>query len=169
MNESRQNQANQNPVRTISNHSKWLHTAQWGECDPAGIVFYPNFYRWFDASTHQLMGRQGFGQSAMVARFGIAGFALIDSGAQFKHPVRWENEVAVCSHISSYSQKTMTIAHEICLCDTPEIVCVKGFEVRIWAKVNRKTGLIEAKNLPDEFVDYLRGGTDLNGDTGLET
>ena len=24
---------------------------QWGDCDPAGIVFYPNFFRWMDAAT----------------------------------------------------------------------------------------------------------------------
>jgi len=24
---------------------------QWGDCDPAGIVFYPRYFEWFDAST----------------------------------------------------------------------------------------------------------------------
>ena len=23
-------------------------TVQWGDCDPYGIVFYPNFYKWMD-------------------------------------------------------------------------------------------------------------------------
>ena len=23
-------------------------TVNWGDCDPAGIVFYPNFYKWMD-------------------------------------------------------------------------------------------------------------------------
>ncbi len=26
-------------------------TIEWGDCDPADIVFYPNYFRWFDAST----------------------------------------------------------------------------------------------------------------------
>ena len=24
---------------------------QWGDCDPAGIVFYPRYFEWFDACT----------------------------------------------------------------------------------------------------------------------
>ena len=23
----------------------------WGDCDPADIVYFPNYFRWFDAST----------------------------------------------------------------------------------------------------------------------
>lgn len=25
-----------------------------GDCDPAGIVYYPNFFRWFDEATQAL-------------------------------------------------------------------------------------------------------------------
>ena len=25
---------------------------EWGDCDPAGIVFYPRYFAMFDASTH---------------------------------------------------------------------------------------------------------------------
>ena len=25
---------------------------QWGDCDPAGIVFYPRYFEWFDAVHH---------------------------------------------------------------------------------------------------------------------
>ena len=26
---------------------------QWGDTDAAGIVFYPNFYKWMDEATHE--------------------------------------------------------------------------------------------------------------------
>ncbi len=25
---------------------------EWGDCDPAGIVFYPRYFEWFDRCTH---------------------------------------------------------------------------------------------------------------------
>ena len=28
-----------------------LIRVQWGDCDPAGIVFYPRYFEWFDAGT----------------------------------------------------------------------------------------------------------------------
>ena len=32
---------------------------QWGDCDPAGIVFYPNFLRWMDAASLRYFSADG--------------------------------------------------------------------------------------------------------------
>jgi len=29
---------------------------QWGDTDAAGIVFYPDYFRWFDLATHEFFG-----------------------------------------------------------------------------------------------------------------
>ena len=31
----------------------------WGHCDPANIVFYPNYFNWFDQSSHLLFDKAG--------------------------------------------------------------------------------------------------------------
>ena len=31
----------------------------WGHCDPAKIVFYPNYFIWFDQSAHLLFDKAG--------------------------------------------------------------------------------------------------------------
>ena len=31
----------------------------WGHCDPAKIVFYPNYFIWFDQSVHFLFDKAG--------------------------------------------------------------------------------------------------------------
>ncbi len=46
---------------------------EWGDCDPAGIVFYPNFYAWFDASSHALLDALGFSHALLRERFSIIG------------------------------------------------------------------------------------------------
>lgn len=139
---------------------QWLHCVEWGECDPAGIVFYPNFYRWFDASSHHMMNKHGFGQTKMISRYGIVGFALIDSGAEFIWPIQWEDEVLVSSRITKHSRKTMTVLHEIHVIENPQQLCVTGFEVRIWGMKDEKTGTMKAWDLPDEFVRYLDANSD---------
>src|SRR5579875_3026957 len=51
---------------------------RWGETDAAGIVFYPNYYVWFDVAAHELLrGRyeRGFG------------FPIVESGAKFHAPL----------------------------------------------------------------------------------
>ena len=32
-------------------------TIEWGDCDPAGIVFNPRYFEWFDAATAALFAR----------------------------------------------------------------------------------------------------------------
>ena len=29
-------------------------TVEWGDCDPAGIVYYPSYFRWCDQATYRL-------------------------------------------------------------------------------------------------------------------
>ncbi len=136
---------------------QWLHEVEWGECDPAGIVFYPNFYRWFDASCHQLMNHHGFGQSEMIARFGIVGFALIEAHAEFINPVCWQEKVAVRSQVHKHSDKTFTIQHRIYVVNDADRLCVNGYEVRIWGVKDEATGVMKAWNLPDAFIRGISG------------
>ena len=35
---------------------------EWGDCDPAGIVFYPRYFAMFDASTHALFEAAGWSE-----------------------------------------------------------------------------------------------------------
>src|SRR6266850_1537964 len=49
----------------------------WGDCDPAGIIFYPTYFRWMDAATWALMESAGYGAKRMrMARFGGKSFVV---------------------------------------------------------------------------------------------
>ena len=32
----------------------------WGDCDPAGIIFYPTYFRWMDAAAWALLESVGY-------------------------------------------------------------------------------------------------------------
>ncbi len=61
---------------------------EFGHCDPAGIVWYPNFYEWFDAASHRLAERAGVGLHALRAQ-GYLGLPLMQTGASYHRPVRF--------------------------------------------------------------------------------
>ena len=44
---------------------------EWGDCDPAGIVFYPQYFKWFDAAAAALDAAAGFPRADLVERQGI--------------------------------------------------------------------------------------------------
>ena len=59
---------------------------EWGQCDPAGIVFYPQYLIIFDTSTGWLFERTGLTPSAMRKKYGIVGMPVVEVGARFVIP-----------------------------------------------------------------------------------
>ena len=68
---------------------------EWGQCDPAGIVFYPQYLIMFDTSTGWLFERTGLKPLAMRKKYGIVGMPIVDVGARFVMPCRFDDEVVV--------------------------------------------------------------------------
>ena len=57
----------------------------WGDCDPARIVFYPNYFRWFDQSTHKLFEFAGIAMGDLLDQHGGI-LPIVDVQASFKAP-----------------------------------------------------------------------------------
>ena len=72
---------------------------EWGDCDPAGIVFNPQFFRWFDHGTTMLYEAAGWPKQEMLKRFDAAGCPLVDTRASFKAPCRYGDDVEITTEI----------------------------------------------------------------------
>ena len=51
---------------------------QWGDCDPAGIVFFPNYLVWCDNLTSALFAGAGLPLHALFAAHGVIGVPIVD-------------------------------------------------------------------------------------------
>ena len=103
----------------------------WGHCDPAKIVFYPNYFIWFDQSAHHLFDKAGANMSDLMDQYGVVGLPIVDAHAEFINPSKYGDEIEVTSWISEWSAKTLIVTHEI---HNNGLLAVKGTEVRVWAK-----------------------------------
>ena len=124
---------------------------EWAQCDPAGIVFYPQYFIIFDASTGQLYEHTGFSASAIRERYGIVGFPLIECGARFLQPCRFDDAVTIESQIGSWGRTSFTVRHRILKDEQP---AAEGFEKRIWAG-RHPDGSIKPGLVPDEIKASL--------------
>ncbi len=97
-----------------------------GDCDPAGIVFYPNIFRWMDAAFHNVLRPAG-GHAELCRQLQSVGVGLVDASAKFLFPMRDGDALEIRSQVSEWSQKTMTLAYEGYVGDTLAII---GSEVR---------------------------------------
>ena len=97
-----------------------------GDCDPAGIVFYPNFYRFIDRSFHDWLRSWG-SHNKLASQVGGIALGLIDSGAQFHHVVVDGDVLDIQLSITKWTQKTFRIEYKGYVDET---LCLTAFEVR---------------------------------------
>ena len=103
-------------------------SVEFGDCDPANIVFYPNFYRWFDAATHHLLNQAGLGWAQLRAQYGAVGMPLMETGSVYKRPACCGDQLEIESSVVECARKSLRLQH---LVRRGGELLVEGFEVRI--------------------------------------
>ena len=106
-----------------------IHT-EWGDCDPAGIVFYPRYFEWFNACTTALFAAAGISSHALHDTYGIAGIPMVDTRAKFFVPSTFEEELTVESVLLEFRRSSFDIRHRMLKSGTLAVEC---FETRVWA------------------------------------
>ena len=126
--------------------------ANWGDCDAAGLIFYPNYFRWFDECTQALLRSVGLDQRSLRDEFGIVGTAAVDAGARFAAPVSHGDLLRATSYVERWGTSSFTVYHR--LEREAQVLAVEGREVRIWAK-RMPDGQLRAEPIPDAFRTLL--------------
>lgn len=107
-------------------------TVEFGDCDPAQIVFYPNFLRFIDSAARHLFAAAGLPRWAdMEAQTGIIGAPLVEVSARFVRPATYGDEISVESWVDEWNAKTFVVKHVV---RRGEDVLAEGREVRIFAR-----------------------------------
>jgi 4-hydroxybenzoyl-CoA thioesterase len=111
--------------------SRRQFTIEWGQCDPAGIVFNSRFFEFFDWGTWILFETAlGVRPPDLAAAFGIMGLPLVDAGARFIAPARFGDVVELTSQVSEFRRSSFDVAHQLFVRGT---LAVEGSETRVWA------------------------------------
>jgi 4-hydroxybenzoyl-CoA thioesterase len=123
---------------------------EFGDCDPAGIVYYPNFFRWIDAASRHYFVECGVPSwRETEAAHGIIGTPIVDVQARFVRPATYGDRLAVETSVSEWRNRSFVMRHVIRRVDD---VLVEATEVRIFARrVPGERYRIEAVAIP-EFV-----------------
>ena len=106
-------------------------TVEWGQCDPAGIVFNPRFFEMFDVSTWLLIqALLGVRQQDFPAAYDVVGAPLVDARANFLKPARFGDTVEIASRITEVRRTSFDIEHRLTVGGE---LAVDGGETRVWA------------------------------------
>jgi 4-hydroxybenzoyl-CoA thioesterase len=109
-----------------------LIRVQWGDCDPAGIVFYPRYFEWFDACTILLFEKAtGLTKIKMLAKYDGAGLALVEAGARFVVPSQYGDDIEIQSSVTEFGRSSFRVQHRVTKAGVPAL---DGFEKRVWTR-----------------------------------
>ena len=121
-----------------------------GDCDPANIVYFPNFYRWLDQATHDLCEAAGFELTAVRRDRSWVGFPLAEASARFHRPATINDLLRIETRVKEWRPKMFLLEHRIL---RDEVLLVEGWQTR-FIGVHRAEhgGRLAALPLPPEFI-----------------
>jgi 4-hydroxybenzoyl-CoA thioesterase len=126
-------------------------TIEWGQCDPAGIVFNPRFFEMFDASSWLLFEAVlGVKPQDLASTYGIIGIALVDARANFLKPARFGDAIEIASRVSEFRRSSFDVEHRLSVNGE---LAVEGGETRVWAaRDNANPDKIAAIAIPQNVI-----------------
>ncbi|WP_431025131.1 acyl-CoA thioesterase [Halomonas sp. H5] len=103
---------------------------EWGDCDPAGIVFHPRYLAYFDHCTNLLFAEAGFDLASLQKRFAVVGYPVVDLRGRFLAPCRYGDEVRIETRIAEFRNTSFDVRH---LLHRGEVLAVEATVTRVWA------------------------------------
>jgi 4-hydroxybenzoyl-CoA thioesterase len=103
---------------------------EWGHCDPARIVYNPNFYDWMEAGLLALFEAAHLSLTAMVAEMPeFRGTPLVKGEATFMAPAMVGDVILLSSRVLRLGGASLDIAHVFTRGDTR---LVEAAQTRVW-------------------------------------
>lgn len=128
---------------------------RFGDTDAAGIVFYPNYYRWMDEAAHEFFSNLGYPTDQLMAE--KLATPLLEAHCVFKSPGFFNREVVLTTKVEYVREKVFKLVH---IFTDDGTVLAEGYEVRAW--VSFESGRPKMEPIPEDIKQkiqqYLLGG-----------
>ena len=127
---------------------------EWGDCDPAGIVYYPRYFAMFDASTTALFERAlGMTKYEFLKHYRFLGYPMLTTEARFTAPARFGDTVTIQTRLVNVGRSSFEVAHTLLKDGT---TAVEATEKRVWAVQDpADTDRIKSEPIPEDVVRKL--------------
>jgi len=122
----------------------------WGDCDAAGIIYYPKYFHFMDIAFQALLRKAGFNHHIIHDRFG-ARTPIVEVRAKFFGPATFEDRLVVDAHVVHWGMKSFRLDYQGVRDGAP---IFEGSEARVWATI-APDGTITTAAIPLAFKKAL--------------
>lgn len=122
------------------------------DCDPAQIVHFSNYFRWFDTSSREFFTACGVPSWRDTERMsGIIGTPLVDAQASFRNPATYGEDIEIETWVEQWNTKSFVMRH---VARRGETLIAEGRDIRVFAKRDAEDPLrIRAVEIPAEYLE----------------
>ena len=119
----------------------------WGDCDEAGIIFYPNYFYWMDSAFHDFLRTRGLNHAEFCAAYRARGLPIVEANAKFFAAATYGELLRVEVEVAHWGTKSFRTG---CKGFRGDQLIFEGYEVRVWA-VDGPDGTIRTAPIPAGF------------------
>lgn len=102
-------------------------TVSFGDCDPAGIVYYPNYFRWMDNCFHAYLQELAGGHRAVCEKLGAVGLGLMNADQSFRAPAREGDKILYLINEIKWSGRSYKLDYTVW---SGNLLVLEGHETR---------------------------------------
>lgn len=139
----------------MSKFSTMTVEVRFGDCDPAGIVFYPRYHRWMDAASLHFFASFGVPPWHVLERInGVVGTPLLEHQTRFFKTATYGEVLQVRTEVEEWRNKVFVQKHEIRRGDD---LLVESRETRAFcARDPEDPARIRAIPIPEDILERCR-------------
>jgi acyl-CoA thioester hydrolase len=121
---------------------------RYGETDQMGVVYYGNYYTWFEVGRVELCRQLGFEYKQMEIE-DDSFIVVAESSCRYRRPAKFDDLLRIRTRVSEAQRRTIRFAYEIIRDSTNELIATGETLHVICDRLGRP------KSLPDKYRKYF--------------
>jgi acyl-CoA thioester hydrolase len=142
--------------------SNWTSTTlrvRYAETDQMGVVYYANYFVWFEIGRTDFCRQHGFAYREMEQQDGLY-IIVAEARCRYKAPARYDDEIAVRTCLRAVRKRVLIFDYEVYRTINDELLA-EGETVHV---ITDREG--RPRSLPDKYRDSFLAGARAGGQGG---
>jgi acyl-CoA thioester hydrolase len=135
----------------MTNHyNDTIVRVRYAETDRMGVVYYGNFYTWFEIGRVEFLRQAGFRYRDVEEADGCY-IVVVESGCRYRSPARFDDEISVRTRLISLRGPVIRFGYELTRVDNSAAVA-EGETTHLVCDAHMKPRV-----LPERYTQILQG------------
>lgn len=118
----------------------------WSDCDPFGIIYYPQYFRIMDTCYHQLLKAAGYDHHNIEEQAGMSGTPLVHAAVDCRTPTTFGDTLTITVAVTHWKTHSFSVNYRGSI---GERLVFEGREDHVC--VNKTANGIKGTPIPEKF------------------